>query len=214
MTAWPEVGRAELEELRHKYEVLLRLHDEREAAAAAGLTGFSGAERDARRLAMKRLAARFPGALRELDALDRAALLDRRQALQAVLDAAPPELPGLLAQPAHTWMSWMWLFHALTREMLHVKRRLALQARGLVERGADGRWPEPAVLGPQGYPEVLQRRILDPPRGHLTHLVYELLSTRLGCPAPTLQEAIFGPPKVPAGDAAENQPGHTNPDRA
>jgi hypothetical protein len=96
-----------LEQLRGKYVEMLSMrvaHD-------------SGIEDDARaRQRMAELAARFPGALREIDELELEVIRDRIDRLDAVLrgDAV-----------IERWMEAIGLFHALARGALKAKRWLA-----------------------------------------------------------------------------------------
>lgn len=100
--------RADLERLCAKYEVLLRLRSEREAAIARGLLAFPDDERLPRRRAMHALASEFPGALRELDDSDVRALGDRLEAIRRTLAGAE----------VAPWMEAAVLFHRALREAL------------------------------------------------------------------------------------------------
>ena len=146
-----------LEELRSKYEEMRALR-----SAAAG-------QADPRpRLAA--LAARFPGALREIDDLPLPEI-DRR--IEALSRAA--------ADPAHVapWMHAMSRFHTLARGALVAKRSLT---------DATIAWPDDAQL----WREHLGR-VAAPPRGRLMDLVYEQLAAEMGTTPATAKELVFGP---------------------
>lgn len=80
MREFDDEGRAAL---RVKYRALKELGDARLARAATGATSFPEEERPARRRAMKELAARFPGTLRELDLYDPDEVARRIAALES-----------------------------------------------------------------------------------------------------------------------------------
>ena len=104
--------RARLEELLAKYETLLELRRTREEAIARGWHCFPLAERPARRRTMQSLAARFPGALRELDEADVRELSTRVDELKRTIAGAPPL----------RWMEACALFHEALREALATRR--------------------------------------------------------------------------------------------
>ena len=104
--------RARLEALLGKYETLHALRSSREEAIRKGWLSFPLSERPARRRTMQSLAARFPGALRELDEADAEALAARIAELKAAL-AGGPRLP---------WMEACALFHEALREALATRR--------------------------------------------------------------------------------------------
>lgn len=98
-------------ELLEKYRALLHLRQAREAAELRGLKAFSEDEARVRRAAMKALAARFPGALRELQsegAALRRRLLDVERALAGEAQAG--------------WMVPAILFHEGMRADLKARR--------------------------------------------------------------------------------------------
>jgi hypothetical protein len=104
-----------LEELRallDKYDLLLGLH--------AGEPGRTVARRDA----MRAVAARFPGALREWDELPPAVLAARRarvEALLAKVDPGATPLSSALAA-AEPWLRYSLELHAALRALLSRRR--------------------------------------------------------------------------------------------
>lgn len=115
----------QIEELVEKYEVLVSLRRTREEAAARGMNSFPANERPARRRAMKALASRFPGSLRELDDSGIDGLRERLAQLRSTRQ-------GERFLP---WMKACSLFHEEVREVLAARRR----AKGRVQRPATGR---------------------------------------------------------------------------
>jgi hypothetical protein len=94
--------------LLHKYRTLQQLGDSRAARMAVGATSFPPEERPARREAMQKLAARFPGVLRELDLYDAAAVSGRIMQLEA----------GVVLP----WMVAVHRFHAVLEMLLRQRR--------------------------------------------------------------------------------------------
>ncbi len=133
--------------LRGKYEEMLALRDLSVRA-----------ETDPRPRLVK-LAARFPGALRELDALAREEIVARIELLDRVERG----------EPAPRWVHAMHRFHALVRGVLFVKR-----SRARTNEGVADRWPDEAA---EWRADV--ERIARPPRGRLMDLVYERLGREL-----------------------------------
>lgn len=99
-----DVGPAELAELAEKYETLAslrRAHDRGEPPPS--------------NIELRRLAARFPGALYELDTLALAVIEQRAADLRRA--GEPDESSDLPA-----WMRWMARYHVLVREILAARR--------------------------------------------------------------------------------------------
>jgi hypothetical protein len=152
-----------------------------------------------RRDAMRRVAARFPAALREFD---QTSVEERRRRAQTIEDALAALVidtersPALsrLAQPEAAWMRAAAELHAYLRELLKVKRWLA------------GRMPDPSVLAelPSWYadcgdprwplehwaPERLAQ-VAAPPRGRVTDLAYEEVAGRHGLSASALRRLLY-----------------------
>jgi len=149
-------------DLRAKYEEMRALR----------ALSTSGAPHDPR-ARMVRLAARWPGALREIDALPRAQIDERIAVLARVQD-------GTLEPPR--WVHAMHRFHALARGVLLVKRTL-----GAGEQPDGGVWPGEAAEW-----EADVARIARPPRGRLMDLVYERLGRELDVPPKEAKRLVFG----------------------
>lgn len=148
-------------DLRRKYDLLVALRE--------------GAQSGARET-LRALAAEFPGALRELDALPLDALLSRR----AALDESPPP----------PWVAWIAAYHGLMRVTLALKR--AVPARGdmvgarvtAMAAVASGAWG--ATLD-----EAFVRAVQRPPRGRLGPLVFDALGARFGVAPEVIWQALF-----------------------
>lgn len=108
--------------LREKYDALLELRRARDDAEAAGHRTFTCAAALARKRRMRDVATRFPGALRELETLDRTALRERREAVDAVSNGA--DVPA--------WLRAVALLHPALRAALDERARVTrLQRRTL-----------------------------------------------------------------------------------
>jgi hypothetical protein len=157
-----EVSSLELRALLGKYEEMLRmrLHDE---AHPGG---------DPRR-EMAALAARFPGALRELDEAPLEAIRGRIAELSRCLEAGEPPAP---------WMHATAQFHRLTRGALAAKRWLGAR------RSVDGDVAELFVAAMASSPLADEARewaadlarVAAPPRGRLIELVLERIAAKMG----------------------------------
>src|SRR5688572_4890177 len=93
------ITREELQDLLHKYDLLLQLSE-----------GAKGRTRE-RREAMQRIAARYPGALREWDALPREELCRRRSVVSRALAGEAEDEP---------WMGYSMDLHACLRDILSI----------------------------------------------------------------------------------------------
>jgi len=168
------VDGAALDELRSKYVEILRLREEE----------LEGGEGDPRR-AMRALADRFPGALREVDDLPLATIRARIDALAAAaVDRSRIE----------PWMEAMALFHPLARGALAAKRWLHgkrtvdpatrsafREASREMQHGADARRWENDLP-----------RLAKPPRGRVTEAVLERVGSALGISARDAHFLVFG----------------------
>jgi hypothetical protein len=121
---------------------------------------------------MASLAARFPGALREIDALPLDAIEARLATLRRVEQ-------GHCEQPR--WVSVMHRFHALTRGVLFVKRATTTQPESSM-----GEWPAEAL---EWRDE--RARIASPPRGRLMDLVFERLGREVGVSPSAAKAMVF-----------------------
>lgn len=213
---WP--GR--LAALARKYRALAALASERDAREAAGVGLFSPAEAGARRGAMRGLARRFPGALRELDRVPAPALAARAAATASAAARllADPEapIPVELALAA--------AYHRDLRRALRRRRWLAERASGPADDGphADpaggprrsvdaGGAPSPAAIAafarrfsvPPGEAAALAARLLRPPGGRLGAAVLAEVAARFALGAGEAARLLFAPPDGnPASGAA------------
>jgi hypothetical protein len=174
------VSREALAEVRAKYAEMLEMRLEHEAR--------DGSEDAARvRVRMGALASRFPGALRELDALPLGEIRRRVAALDAVVAGAGQDEP---------WMEAVTLFHALARGALVAKRWLAgrkvidASVRRELDAAADAL---PFAADARVWIADLER-LASPPAGRLTDLVYARLAETLGTSASEARRRVFGPP--------------------
>ncbi len=174
-----------LEQLRFKYGEMLSMR----------LAHDAGEESEARaRQRMASLAARFPGALREIDDLELAVIRDRI----ACLDAA---LQGNGA--VERWMEAVGLFHALARGALHAKRWLA--GRKIIDPQTLSAYESDLAGAPVATGAVLAAdalawsgelaRIAAPPRGRLMDLVFARVARALGTTEGEARRLVFGPPR-------------------
>jgi hypothetical protein len=162
-----------LEELRSKYAEMLamRLAEEVEPG-----------ER------MMVLASRFPGALREIDALDLSEIRARMDKLGAVLSGE---------SAVELWMEAVILFHQYARGALCAKRWL----RGRKRVDAEIERAYRAQVGTLSFPEDARRwaselaHIAAPPNGRVTQLVFVRVACSLGTTESEARKLIFGPPR-------------------
>jgi len=158
--------------LRDKYLEIkrLRLADATEAQA---------------RPALSALVQRFPGALRELDRLEMAALDGRLETLDAVLS-------GSLEAPP--WLHWQASYHGWMRAALRMRRLLRGVAgvegiRAVLERHYVPADDEPQLAGLDG-PTLTQ--LVRPPGGRLNPWVLGQLAALYGVSVEELEASLFG----------------------
>jgi hypothetical protein len=172
--------------LREKYARMLALRVAH--ARAKDDPGF--VEPDPRR-EMAALAARFPGALREIDALPLATIRGRVAALDAVLRGDAGAEPWMVAQAA---------FHRLARGALAAKRWLASERRTASSHAgalADVRATFLADASLDGDARAWADdlgALARPPRGRLLPLVYARAAAELGATPAEIRALVF-PPK-------------------
>jgi hypothetical protein len=141
------------------------------------------------RLEMAALAARFPGALRELDEAPLDVIRGRIAALSRCVESGAPVEP---------WMRASAVFHALTRGALAAKRWLG--GRKVVDEAAIADF----LLAVEGSAHAEDAKawarelqlVAAPPRGKLTDLVFERVAAHLGLPVGEARALVVGPPKV------------------
>lgn len=150
------------EPLVSKYNALIALRREREALEAAGvlhLDGDAGRDRKAR---CRRLAAEFPGSLRELEALSAEQLEERRAAVQS-----SSYLAAFIAR-----------YHELGRSMAALKRWQGAFRRRHRRRPNPGEARAAMELSFLSDDELT--RWLTPPEGRVHERVWERLAAERG----------------------------------
>jgi hypothetical protein len=166
----------EARQLRDKYVEMLAMR----------LAHASGQEEAADvRAQMNALAARFPGALREIDDLDLAELRTRITKLEGVLTGALPTEP---------WMEAVALFHKMTRGALFAKRWLCGRKR--TDASVEGAYAD-HVAGLEDSEDARAwmgelAAIAMPPGGRLTSLVYARIGRILGTTDSQTRHLVFG----------------------
>ena len=149
-------GRADPRALRAKYEVMLALRERHDAGDEADPEG-----------ELVALATRFPGALRELDALPLDAIRARIDELAAAERDSSRVAP---------WMAAQSVFHELARSALEAKRWLGGRHAVTPDMKEDLRRTGAAAAA---WAEDLGA-IARPPRGRILDLVYARTAATLG----------------------------------
>lgn len=129
---------------------------------------------------LKRLAAEFPGALRELDCLPLDVIDRRRDAVSRAEQGAPLE----------PWIEWMIAYHRLMRLALAAKRRLA-SARSPGFEQATRIALELRLECAEPCEPAFVERVASPPSGRLNRLVFEELAIVLGRSSFEIEGALF-----------------------
>jgi hypothetical protein len=176
-------AREDLRELRGKYAEMLSMRQEH---ARGGEEEAHARARARKRMA--ELAARFPGALREIDDLELGTIRTRIAALDAAARGEGPSEP---------WMEAMARFHSLARGALCAKRWLAgrKQIDGAVARAfAQEARGLPFPLDAQAWTADLAR-VAAPPRGRIMDMVFARLAVELGTSERDARRLIFGAPR-------------------
>jgi hypothetical protein len=160
-------------------EALLALAEKYETLGALRRAQTNGDPIPARAY-FKALAARFPGALQELDTLP----LD-------VIDARARDLRRA-AETNHVepWMSWLFGFHALMRAALRIRIR-SLEDREPPQDRALELAREASEHAGVSVDEEFVRSVLRPPRGRIAAAVYEALSSVFGEDPSVIRSALF-----------------------
>jgi hypothetical protein len=169
-------------ELREKYARMLALR-----VAHVRARSEEGFEEPDPRAEMAALAARFPGALREIDALPLATIRGRVAALDGVLRGEAGAAPWMVAQTA---------FHRLARGALAAKRWLAKErAAGAGAPDLRARFLADASLDDEAraWADDLAS-VARPPRGRLLPLVYARAAAELDATPDEIRALVF-PPK-------------------
>jgi hypothetical protein len=171
------VSRKDIAALKSKYEEMLRMR----------LFDLAHPGGDPRR-EMAALAARFPGALRELDEASLEEIHARLEALsQCLATGSPP----------HAWMCASALFHRLTRGALAAKRWLA--GRKSVDEDVIAAFLESL----EGSVDEVEARewaqnlaaVASPPHGRLSELVFEHVARGMNLPFSEARALVVGSPR-------------------
>jgi hypothetical protein len=170
-------SRVAIEDLRAKYAEMLTMRLEH----AAG-------DEDVRamRAKMSALAARFPGALREIDRLELHEIRRRITALDEVLD----ERRDVIAP----WMEALVQFHALARGALVAKRWLGGRKRVDSKLQRQFAQSVPALAFPEDAGQWGNdlARLAEPPGGRWTTLVFRRVGETLGVSEREARQLVFG----------------------
>ena len=167
------LDRATLEALHAKYTEMRQLR----------IADHESPTTDPRR-SMAELAARFPGALREIDELPMEAIDAKLAALAIAIDD-PPGAPQ--------WMEAIALFHTLPRGALCAKRWLA--GKKEVDHVMRATFEKSIADSPHAAEALVWLEDLDaianPPRGRVTDLVYARIARELGISEDSARRAVF-----------------------
>lgn len=169
------IDRRALIALRAKYLEMKRLRLEDEAGVAADP-----------RPAMRALASRFPGALREIDELSLETIDARVASLDRAIERDEPE----------PWMIALCRYHAWLRLALALRRGVAGErtqerARAWLA-GADGA-VDPDRPPPDTIDEETLAAILRPPGGRLSRVVLLRVAAELDVPAEWVESLLHDP---------------------
>jgi hypothetical protein len=172
----PVRSREDLTELRLKYTEMLALRVENDAGAAQAQV----------RPRLIALAARFPGALREIDQLALGEIRRRIGALDVALGG------GDLSEP---WVDAMLLFHRFARGALWAKRWLGgrksvdpeMRRSYVTDASSLGERAEEALSWSDCLADVAR-----PPEGQITRLVYVRIASALGLTEREARSRVFG----------------------
>jgi hypothetical protein len=168
MTEWRS-ARSDFLALSEKYRELAALRRAR-----------SGGEKPAPRDALRRLAARFPGALNELDTME----LGEIEARAVSLDRAAA---GGAIEP---WMQWIHLYHRLLRVALGI-RRSAARPRGRSELDAAALASRAVDRAGVPVDDAFVRSVLEPPDGRVVNVVLHEVARRTGTGVADVESAIL-----------------------
>ncbi len=184
-----------LASLTSKYNTLMALRVQREHLESNGVFALVGAAPQARRSMAQGLARQFPGALRELDCWNTAALAarlrdlaDERARAYAQPHAEHPERP---------WVRAVLAYHAVMRQAMHLRnmaRARHLAGAPLTARGQRFLAWHAASVSKQA--QEVDAAVLAPfapgSRRAMVGLVCEEVATTLGCAPDAVRRWVFG----------------------
>lgn len=161
--------------LRDKYREMVRLRGAHDAGDPADP-----------RPAMRALAARFPGALREIDELPLDVIAARLADLEHALAGAAPA----------PWIVALSRYHAWMRLALGLRRACARDRRVEVARAwlATARREHPDDVAPSDVDDALLGAILRPPGGRLHRVVLDRVAREIDL-GPASIDALFCNPR-------------------
>jgi hypothetical protein len=171
--------------LHNKYLELKGLREEGETACTERPPNAGPAHGARARADMAALAARFPGALRELDRLPMSEIDARLRMLSAALESGAP-LPE--------WASWQIALHGSLRAALRI-RRLArgggspAEALARVRAGYTAASDEPPLAC---LDAAFVAGVVTPPDGRLTNWAIERVAAGGGVAPSAVEAAVFG----------------------
>jgi hypothetical protein len=160
------VPSTDVADLVEKYRAIVRLRRHEEVTPIA---------------AMRALAKRHPGSLRELDELPMETLEGKLAELEALRD-------GSAASPAPRWIEAQLRFHALVRGALVAKRYVRDGSAPLTAAEHFKKWTD----DPEAHAWATElAAIRRPPRGRLLELVFARLARELGTDADEARLLVF-----------------------
>jgi hypothetical protein len=144
-----------------------------------------------RRDQMRAVASRFPGALRELDAIGLRGVRDRGAGARALREEiASTGSTAVLESPAYLWARCAIELTRRLRAILEIKSWLAEHAQGRNLGSADTR-DELRAWYPDADDDLLDRIAL-PPGGHAQQVAYEDAARALGVEVDELKRTLYG----------------------
>jgi hypothetical protein len=166
----PSPDADELRALAAKYRQLAALRVQRDAAGATS------------RAALRALAARHPGCLRELDTLGLPELERRGRVAEAAAGGGPLE----------PWMAWVWAYHRLMQATLLVKREVG-RGGAPADEARQRLRDEATRLAGWPLDDGFVTEVASPPQGRIGVLVLRRLACLFGAPAAEIARSLFPP---------------------
>jgi hypothetical protein len=166
----PSPDADDLRALAAKYRQLAALRVQRDAAGTTS------------RPALRALAARHPGCLRELDTLGLPELERRGRAAEGAAGGGSRE----------PWMAWIWAYHRLMQATLLVKREVG---RGGAPAGETRQRLRDEATRLAGWPldDGFVTEVASPPQGRIGVLVLSRLARLFDAPAAEIARSLFPP---------------------
>jgi hypothetical protein len=168
------IDRRGLVALRAKYLEMKRLREENDAGQAGDPTP-----------AMRALAARFPGALREIDELSMATIDGRIAELDRAIEAGE----------AAPWMVALARYHAWLRLALQLRRDVRERTLGPARAWLAARGQPDEELGEDAVDDETLRAILRPPAGRLNRVILLRVAAELDTADDWIESLLREPPE-------------------